>query len=180
MTPVRTAAVGGGSSWAAAPRPKKIEILFHNQIIQSIMNTYGDCGTCGSKDVALIECSWCEDDCCERCCGADCEADNLMCAKCDNCRMVEDHQVEKGVCLMSQFEDGCRNACGGGNDPELCTACDAVWEWSRRRNGYITSCDIEAVRPADPKKYIIKLKGGKIVSKTAIHRLFSENSDEEN
>lgn len=140
------------------------------------MITYGNCETCGSKDVVLIECSWCDDDCCERCCGDSCESENLICAKCDTCRMVDDDQVEKGVCIMSQFEGECRNACGGGDDSELCSACDAVWEWSKRRQGYITRMRYEAVRTSAPKRYIFKIKGGKIISKIPIHRLFPHHT----
>lgn len=132
------------------------------------MTTYGNCGTCEANNVRCFICSWCEDDCCECCCGCDSEEDNLMCAKCNDCRMPDDDKVEKGVCLMSQWVDECRNACGGGTDPELCAECDAKWEWSRRRNGYITKCDIVAVRPPAPKKYIAKIKGNKITSKKQI------------
>ena len=116
------------------------------------------CLTCETDDVKRFTCRGCRDDCCDMCCAPDGIEDNqVYCQKCEECIYVEaDKDVaECDICHKEgQFSD------------HLCSECDCVWEWSCRRDGYITKKWVVAQNRRAPRKFILKLKGGKVISKT--------------
>jgi hypothetical protein len=120
------------------------------------------CLTCETDDVKRFICRGCRDDCCNMCCAPDGIEDNrVYCAKCEECIYVD---ADKDVAEC----DVCKKE--GEFSNHLCSDCECVWEWSRRRGGYITKKPIVAKnrRRTAPRKFILKLKGGKVISKTEV------------
>lgn len=119
------------------------------------------CLTCETENVTRLRCGTCGDDCCDMCCRPDgIEEGDIECSKCEECIYVDadKNDPECDICKKEgEFPD------------HLCAECDCVWEWSRRREGYITKKSVVAKnRRTQPNKFILKFKGGKFVSKTEI------------
>lgn len=131
------------------------------------------CLMCQAPDVKIGKCGYCRDDCCELCArpdGFDCG--DKCCYVCWT--MVKIPADENCGCLIC---DGPRieNA-SGFEDAELCIGCNATYRWDRYKKGYvlrhyeIIPRNRRTTIPAVPtgRKFIITLKGGKIVKKTEI------------